>query len=646
MCGIAGIISLNSEKVASPQIMKFTDSLAHRGPDGSGYELFEDDLIAFGHRRLSILDLSEAGKQPMYASSNKLIITYNGEVYNFLEIKNELKKIGHSFKTKTDTEVILKSFEQWGIACLKKFNGMFAIAIWNFESKSLTLIRDRFGVKPLYFLYLPDRIFAFASETIAFKNLTGFNREIHSAIFDIALQSPEIVEGSDKTIFKNIYQLLPGHYLTFDKGRAPEVKKWWSTKEHLINPPASYQQQIEEFTALFEDSCKLRMRSDVTLASALSGGLDSSSVYTTLHKIYKQGANIERLPDNWQQAFVATFPDTSVDEKQYAEKVVNATKGNAKYITPDYNNLVDDIFISTQLFDGLISTPLISISNIYKSMRQNGVTVSIDGHGVDEMMYGYNSYVFQAFYDSIEVRDFKKADEYAVILCRLSPNYDLNDLKKIIKSFSKSKFGKGVDLLINKIFVKSQKQTLSLTTTEWFSKFNLELSKSIMVQQDTPAHWSKSEKMLYNDFHFLSLPINLRDFDRASMQHGIEIRMPFMDYRLVSYVFSLPMSSKLGGGFTKRILRDAMKGTLTEDIRTRTLKIGIGAPILEWFERHLKEFVLDTVHSNSFKSSPHWNGNAISNEVAITYNNKKLDKTFCNKVWNVINAQIILNGNK
>ena len=215
MCGIAGIVHLNSDKVSSEKLQKFTDSMFHRGPDGAGYEIFENELVGFGHRRLSILDLSDAGKQPMFSHDKKLLITYNGEVYNFLEIKRELEKIGIRFITQSDTEIILQAYRQWGINCLNLFNGMFAIAIWDFENKSLLLCRDRFGVKPLYYLYLPQQIFAFASETVAFKYLQGFKREVNSETFQIALKHPEILEGSVHTIYKNIFQLRLGHYLEF-----------------------------------------------------------------------------------------------------------------------------------------------------------------------------------------------------------------------------------------------------------------------------------------------------------------------------------------------------------------------------------------------------------------------------------------------
>jgi asparagine synthase (glutamine-hydrolysing) len=643
MCGIAGIWNLSGRELSKTSLQKFTDSIAHRGPNGAGYELIENNTIGFGHRRLSILDLSEAGKQPMFSHDRNFLVSFNGEVYNFIEIRKELQSLGYHFKTETDTEVILCAYEKWGIDSFQRFNGMFAIAIWDFKAKELLLIRDRFGVKPLYFLYEPGELFAFCSETLAFKYLDGFNRELHEKNFNLALQQAAVLEGSDKTIFKNIHQLLPGHFLKFKSGESFVVKQWWNTQDNLVKVPQSYNEQIEEFRFLFEDACKLRMRSDVTLASALSGGLDSSSVYCSLQKIQRENQSVERVPDNWQQAFVATFPNTSVDEKPYAEEVVKYINGKAHYITPDYSHLTEDIIKSTRLLDGIISTPLISISDIYKAMRQNGVTVSMDGHGVDEMMYGYNTYVFQAFYDAIHKKDFSKADDYAQILCGLSPDYKIIDFQNIIKGFDKNIFEKGMSFLKNRLSSKNNTNTQSENGTSWLNFPDQSVISEIMAAQNSPVNWSNSEKVMYDDFHYKSLPINLRDFDRAAMQHGIEIRMPFMDYRLVSYVFSLPQESKIGGGYTKRILRDAMKNTLPENIRTRTLKIGIGAPMVEWFNGDLKEFVLDTLHSNSFKDSAYWNGRQIATDLEDAYKHNTLNKPICSNAWAIINAHIIIN---
>lgn len=645
MCGIAGILNLNGKELIKSSLQRFTDSISHRGPDGAGYELLEGNMVGFGHRRLSILDLSEAGKQPMFSHDNSLMISFNGEVYNFIEIKKELQVLGYNFKTNTDTEVILCAYKNWGIDCFRKFNGMFAIAIWDINTKELLLIRDRFGVKPLYFLHQPENVFAFCSETLGFKYLDGFSRELNEKNFNLALQHAAVLEGSDKTIFKNIYQLLPGHFLKLKKQGSVEVRRWWNTQDNLVEVPLSYNEQIEEFRVLFEDACKLRMRSDVTLASALSGGLDSSSVYCTLHKIQVGSRSVERLPANWQQAFVATFPNTSVDERTYAEKVVKYINGKAHYITPDYSHLTEDIIKSTRLLDGIISTPLISIADIYKAMKQNGVTVSMDGHGVDEMMCGYNTYVFQAFYDALHKKNFLKANEYAYILCGLSPEYKIEDLKRTIAHFDKNIFEKGASFLKNRLTVKKNKSSRSRDQTSWVMPVDGAVISEITSVQNCPHDWTDSEKLMYNDFHYKSLPINLRDFDRAAMQHGVEIRMPFMDYRLASYIFSLPQESKIGGGFTKRILRDAMKKTLPEEIRTRTFKIGIGAPMVEWFSNDLKEFILDTVRSGSFKNSAYWNGKQLATDLENNYKQDTINRTICYNAWTIINAHIIINDN-
>jgi asparagine synthase (glutamine-hydrolysing) len=643
MCGIAGIWNLNGVGVPLESLQRFTDSISHRGPDGAGYELLFNNALGFGHRRLSILDLTAAGKQPMYSREKDLVITFNGEVYNFIEIRNELKELGEAFHTETDTEVILRAYKRWGKNAFQKFNGMFAIAIWDSQKEELLLLRDRFGIKPLYYLYIPGVIFAFASETLAFKYLDGYKRQINEKTFNLALQRPALLEGSEKTIYQNIYQLLPGSFLTMTQNESPQTKKWWETHKHFVKVPATYSEQVEQFKALFEDACKLRMRSDVSLASALSGGLDSSSVYCTLHKINQNNSHHERIPGDWQRAFVATFPNTSVDERQYAEQVVKHVNGKATYIVPDYKNLLSDVIKATRLFDGIIMTPITSIADVYKAMRAEGITVSLDGHGVDEMMYGYNSYVFEAFYEAIKNRDWKKAEDFAKIISGLSPAYKMEDLKKTIRQFNKNVVEKGFDLVKRKLNF-SQRSGNSSTVMPWAAEPDHNLINDINLQHYIPTNFSSPEKMMYEDFHYRSLPINLRDFDRASMQHGIEIRMPFMDYRLVSYVFSLPRESKIGGGFTKRILRDAMKNTLPESIRTRTLKIGIGAPMEEWFNNELKTYVQDTVRSESFYNSPYWNGKQVKEDLDKAYENKSLDKNFCSKAWGLLNAHIILNG--
>lgn len=634
MCGITGIWNLNGKELDKNSLQYFTDSISHRGPDGGGYELFHHKSLGLGHRRLSILDLSDAGRQP-FSYLNRYHITYNGEVYNFLEIKKELEIRGYTFKTDTDTEVILAAYDAYGKDCILRFNGMWAFAIWDEISKELFLSRDRYGVKPLHYIFQSSHLFAFASETIAFKYLEGFQRRFNADNLSTALRSSHLIEAAGKTIFDDIQQLLPGHSITLSLDGGISITRWWNTADHLKIVSSTYENQVEEFKELFFDACKLRMRSDVTIASALSGGIDSSSVYCTLQQFKNTAKELRRLPGDWQRAFIATFPGTKMDERNYAEKVIDFTGGQAVYITPDYSNLIHDIEKSTRLMDAVTANPLIAISDIYKAMHKAGVTVSLDGHGADEYAFGYNSYALEAFYEALKVGDEKKSEEMAKILCGLSGNYNISNLMKQFEDNNRlsSKLKRSLKRIIG---IKETSSTNHLSNHPWFK--NEEINFSFDAFSNPFKGISKS---LFDDFHYYSLPVNLRDFDRAAMQNSVEVRMPFMDYRLVNYMFSIPESSKLGGGYTKRIIRDAMKGVLPEDIRTRTLKIGIGSPIAEWMKGPMKEFVIDMIHSQKLEVFSFLNHQKIRTEVAERNRKGDWDNNSASQTWSIVNALII-----
>lgn len=634
MCGIAGIYHLNGTKLECERLQRFTDALFHRGPDGAGYELYHNASLGLGHRRLSILDLTEAGKQP-FSYLDRYHITYNGEVYNFLEIRSELQNKGYSFKTDTDTEVILAAYHEYGKDCLLKFNGMWAFAIWDNQTKELFLARDRYGVKPLHYIYQTGKLFAFASETIAFKHLEGFRRQFNQHRLAIATQSPHLIEANGQTIFEGIEQVLPGHTLTISHNKELSIKRWWNTADHLIEVPVDYSSQVEQFRTLFFDACKLRMRSDVSIASALSGGIDSSSVYCTLQQFKSDTQTLQRLPGNWQKAFVATFPGTPVDERHYAETVIQQTKGEAVFIEPDYTNLVKDVIHSTQLLDSIISAPIIAITDIYKAMRQNGITVSLDGHGADEYAFGYNSYVLQRFYQALHEGDAAKAMEMADTISKLSPHYKADTLMSEFYGANnfRSKLKKGIKSMLGK---PPGEHTTSERSHPWFT---MPVTDTIHPVFSNP--FKGITKSLFDDFHYNSLPINLRDFDRAAMQHSIEIRMPFMDYRLVSFMFSVPEESKLGGGYTKRIIRDAMKGILPEAIRTRTLKIGIAPPLVNWMQGPLKEYTLDQIHSQAFLKLDFVRHKQVKQQIEAHYKENRFDANDAFLTWGIVNALLI-----
>lgn len=654
MCGIAGIWHFNN-KLEEGKLRRFTDSLKHRGPDGSGYRIFNDVNLGLGHRRLSILDLSESGKQPMTYGTSHLHITFNGEVYNFIEIRNELKTLGYTFNTDTDTEVILAAYHKWGFSAFNKFNGMWAIALYNEVTKKLLLCRDRFGVKPLYYAFIKDNSFSFASETYAFKFLDDFNIEFNEDTLMHSLVNPVMIEGSGKTIFNGIHQLLPGHFMEIDQHtKTVEQKRWFEIPQHY-NTKISFNEAAEEFRHLFEQSVKLRLRSDVPVASALSGGVDSSAVYCMLQNIKKSNTTVERSDGNYSKAFVATFKDTPQDERKYAEQVIDYTNGQVQYIETDFNRIVNSIEASCILFNDITATPISVLGDVYKEMKAAGITVSMDGHGVDEMLYGYKSLVGmavnQAIYDNdiSYYNDLKatyldlfaesdKAGEAAKLeskTLKLQNMYGTNSTagaaKHAIKKYLKS-------------HLPGPRETYNVQgplLDDWFSTSSVPPLGNLSDKPVNLGFYNQAEKELAIDFNYRNIPCNMRDFDRAAMQHGIEIRMPFMDYRLVDFCFSLPMKYKVGHGFTKLVLREAMKGIMPETIRTRKTKIGMAAPINDWFNGSLSEYILDEVSSQKFLNAPYWNGKKIKAFVEEKCRAGSWQFMEAQRFWNILNAHII-----
>lgn len=648
MCGIAGIWNFEDRKVQLNDLKRFTDSISHRGPDGAGYQLLDNDCLGLGHRRLSILDLSENGKQPMSYREEKYWITFNGEIFNFLELRNELHALGYVFRTNTDTEVILASYIHWGIDCLKKFNGMWAFAIYDTDKKNLFLARDRYGVKPLHYTFESNQ-FAFASETIAFKSLAGHTRRINYSNMAVAIDSNNILEGLGHTIFENIYQLLPGHYLLLQKNQKPKQHRWWNTLETKTEIPPHYADQVPHFKSLFENACKLRLISDVPVATALSGGVDSSSVYCMVNHVVNSG-NTVRTHSNNKTAFCATFPGTDVDERTYAEKVIAYTGGTAIFVEPDYTNLPQQILESTIRFDSITSTPLYSILEVYKGMKRNGYTVSLDGHGGDEILYGYTPTVFEVLMHAYQTGDtqLEKESESTYLNMFAPSTIDKNRawLHSIRAQVNKqrSPLGKAKSLVKNLIGKNKADETIFNSPNNWVSS-HLHVLPELSDKPYSYEHLNRAEKALARDFCLLNIPYNLRDFDRAAMQTGIEIRMPLMDYRLVQYSFSLPFSAKIGNGVTKRILRDAMKDLMPEEIRMRKNKMGFTAPVKKWLSDDISELVQDTVNSQQFRALPFLNEKAFKTEYEQKFGKNDTGTSFYVKLWTLLNASIIVSNN-
>jgi asparagine synthase (glutamine-hydrolysing) len=622
MCGIAGIFKLNSERIERSDLVKFTDSLEHRGPDAAGYELLCNDTLGFGHRRLSILDLSKAGKQPMSYANERYWICYNGEVFNFQEIKKELELKGYKFISNTDTEVILAAYIEYGVVCLNKFNGMWAFAIWDKELEQLFVARDRFGIKPLYYTFTENKIFAFASETRAFKFLKDFKKSFNDELLQITMNDPYALEGIGYTPFNNILQLLPGHFMFVKKEGKLQQRRWWSIHEHIrTDISQDINKQKEEFYHLFRDACKLRLISDVPVGTALSGGLDSSAVYSTVYDIIEK-ESLNRYNKDSQRAFTAVFPGLPNDEREYAEMAVKYTLGNINLIETPQDELVKRIENDTIMSDCINTSPLTSICSVYKGMREAGIRVSMDGHGVDEMLYGYRDMVYSLYNDALWYGNAEDAKRYQDVLLQM---YFPADQSGALNKFNFQLREK--QLRDKKVFTKVKRVLKNKRENE--KEFQVPLLSSL---SDKPYNFSKlpiGERMVYNEFFSHTLPALLRNFDRAGMMNGIEIRMPFMDWRLVSFVFSLTEKSKVGNGFTKLILREAMKGRMSEEVRTRTFKVGIASPIDNWMNQPLKNWAMDTIEDASLK------------KMMFEQNDKTIGKSDVRKVWKELNKQLI-----
>ena len=565
MCGITGTIPATEKAF----FQRSLDTLYHRGPDNYGIESIGNE-ITLGHRRLSIVDLSSQGHQPMYSKSNRYCITFNGEIYNFLEIKERLTKKGHIFKSNSDTEVLLNAYIEWGEDCVLEFNGMWAFAIWDSKKKQLFLSRDRYGKKPLFYAFVNGK-FIFASEM---KAIYPFLPEIKvSKDFHWMKNNTFLYEGTEKCLVDGIKRFPHGHNGIFLNGKL-QTMRYWNTLDHIKDIPENYEDQIEQFRELFFDACKIRMRSDVTIGTALSGGLDSSATISAMAHLSKD--QLDYGKKDWQHAFVASFPGTPLDESKYAKMVTDNIGISPKFIDINPLEYWDNLDEHFYMFEELYITSPIPMLMTYGAVKKHGTTVTLDGHGADELFSGYG-HILEALRDA----GFN-IDKVSDIL---------NTYKNTIEDFSQTKELSNIQLYIGYLLKQTVKKVLGKRT------------KSVDAHHPNFRKLDYFSRDLYVIFHETILPTLLRNYDRYSMANSVEIRMPFMDHRLVSFVNSLPYSSKFGGGYTKRLIRDAMEPFMPKEITWRKSKIGFNSPIVNWMQTDLKEWFLDTVHNKAFLES-------------------------------------------
>jgi asparagine synthase (glutamine-hydrolysing) len=574
MCGIAGIISMNPQYVSTERLKQMTDAIAHRGPDGEGFWLNENKTVGFGHRRLAIIDLSEAGKQPMHfprpdnttgrgpRERARYSITYNGEIYNYLELKEELKQKGYTFFTHSDTEVILAAYDQWKEECLHQFDGMFAFAIWDEHEQTLFTARDRFGEKPFYYFFDGEQ-FVFASEMKALW-AAGVEKKIkHSMLLNyIGLGWVKNPADLSQTFYENINSLPQSHYLQLDMrtGRN-EIGQYWDLDKES-QTTLSEAEAIEQFQQLFNTSVKRRLRSDVEVGTSLSGGLDSSSIAATISQLQ---TNNHKL-----QTFTASFPGFEKDETAYAKQVADQFQLQHHLVTPTAGTLLNDIErLMHQQEEPFQSSSIYAQYKVYELAKQQGIKVILDGQGADETLAGYHKYI--PWFLQEKSRESSVVSRELEAFAQHNISVDWSWKNKLAARFPdiaavqlENKANK--ELLNNKFIANNYRKT----------NFN---KKSIF--KPTVA---KLNDLLYYNTMRLGLEELLRYADRNSMAHGVEVRLPFLSHELVQFIFSLPSHYKIQNGFTKYILRESMKQVLPSSILHRTDKVGYEPPQQQWMQ--------------------------------------------------------------
>lgn len=549
MCGIAGIINFHGINEADRKmITAMSNRIRHRGPDGEG--LFFDKFIGLAHRRLSIIDTSDKGRQPM-TYLDRYTVTFNGEIYNYIELREELTALGYSFLSDSDTEVLLAAYDCYGKECVKKFNGMWAFILYDNIKKEVFISRDRYGVKPLHYFF-GDGYILFASEIKALLCDERIKRVANDElVYDFLVDS--LLDHTDSTFFKDIYKIPPASYAIIRLDE--EIDSicpilYYEVDFSKIDNNLKFEDARDEFRFIFNDSIGKRLRSDVPVGTCLSGGLDSSSIVTAVSRVFS-----ERSEE--QHTFSFTPSDKRINERKYVDDVLagknivpHFINDNDFEIESDFLQLIDaqeEPFRTMSMFAGYL---------VYKTARENGIIVLLDGQGADEILCGYRKSRIYNIKRLVRDQHYLTATkEFLLSISQVETTSSIKaDMEKVKKIFN-----------------------------------NQNEFKSNYIREDfLLAHFSKN---IYGDGDFqnadvklISLPILLRYVDRNSMAVSVESRLPFLDYRLVDLCAKIPVSMKIKNGYSKYIMREALE--LPHSIKYRKSKFGFTVPETMWIKKY------------------------------------------------------------
>lgn len=592
MCGIVGVIVSNKETITREKLQLMTDVLSHRGPDGSGQWISSNQLVGLGHRRLSVIDISIDGAQPMRSQTGRYVLSYNGEIYNFGALRKQLVALAHSFIGNSDTEVILAALEEWGIqTTLQMLNGMFAIAIWDQKKSELLLARDRLGIKPLYYSH-QNNTFTFASELRPLVQWRGELPPISKQGLSEFLRLGYV--PNPLSIFKEIYKLEPAHYLVFKQGNICEKRPYWNLTELA---EAGHKEQFpDEETALsaletqLSSSINDQMVSDVPIGAFLSGGVDSSSV----------AALMQKQSTSPIKTFSIGFKDVSFNEAVHAAAV-------AKHLGTDHNELYIDEQDALSVIPSLAEIydePFADISqiptHIVSKLAKEQVTVALSGDGGDELFAGYNRYLFVAQFWEKQKMVPHSVRKFAALAIAYPAEQTWNSLFNttnfmIPKSLQLTHPGQKIHKLASIIPSNDLKQLYTTLTSKWLNPESilrenpnvgaLAFDNGLIESSSLPLQIQQS---LW-DMHTYMVDDILTKVDRASMSVGLEARVPMLDHKMVELAWRIPPNMKIRGGVGKWILREMLKKYVPDSLINRP-KAGFGVPINDWLRGSLREW--------------------------------------------------------
>lgn len=625
MCGIAGFFSTIPQPANI--VERMTNLIRHRGPDDEGFVLFKElssipricggqdtpdesykaaivyapreklgnleaypVTLALGHRRLSIVDLSPLGHQPMSSADGRYWIVFNGEIYNYIELRAELEKIGHQFVSHSDTEVIIAAYREWGKGCLARFNGMFAFLIYDRDQRRLFVARDRFGVKPLYYWIMEGGI-AFASEIKQFTVLSKWRARMNGQrVYDFLNWG--ITDHTDETLFAGVFQLRGGQALEIDVQAIVEGKvqfaadgklpaySWYQLKPQPFS--GTFQEAAEQFRQKLSDAVKLRLRADVPVGSCLSGGLDSSSIVCIANQLLR-----DQDAHSLQKTFSACATVPKFDERKWIDTVVNATDVEAHHVYPSISGLFDEApAITWHQDEPFGSTSIYAQWNVFRMAAHHQVKVMLDGQGADEQLAGYH--IFFGPHLAAQFRSLR----WVALLKEASAMRRLHGYSYLTAANHLASYTLPV-------MIKDRVRQVAGRTSARPAWLNSELLGCVPVNPFQSTGASEAKTVLALSIAQLTssnLQMLLHWEDRNSMGHSIESRVPFLDYRLVEFVLGLPDEFKLSRGVTKRVLRHAMSGILPDAIRDRMDKLGFATPEEIWLREAAPDVFRDKLN--------------------------------------------------